>query len=181
MNQKIVLVVLLGLAMAIWLIPLVAAMYFEEKERKNRGELSQKALYDERQTILRLKASQWALSSLMVYLSVWAVLHLGGWFDWTSATVELIFCGLVIVLTVRQMYCILHDAAIGWNQKKEATLSHIIMYFCSGFLILTRGEGVEGAAAVVVYFTALCMVVMAVATLYANHRRKKSDHSVKHS
>ena len=176
MNQMIAFV-LLGLVLLIWGFgPMMAVLYVERKEWKGRGTIpKEKALYDERQRVLRLQASQYALFSLIGYLAVWAALHLGGWFKWTSAVVELSFCGGMLALTVRQIYCVLHDAAIGWNQTQRPAGSQMIVYLCGGCNFSVFAGTREGIVAAALLFASLCLFTMAGAELYARHRRKRAD------
>lgn len=174
--EKIILGIVLTLAIMGYVGPVMAAIYIEEKERKKRGELPQrKALYDERQKMARLQAALVALVSLCGYLALWMVLHLGGWFEWTSAVVELIFCGFMFAATVWQSYCTLNDAAIGWNQKSKDVKAQKILYVVYGCTFPVYAGAQEGSFSAVFLFVALCMWVMAVVTFYADHRRKKRE------
>lgn len=174
--NNIVLLFVFGLVLVIYMLPAWAAIYIEEKDRKKRGEPpKEKALYDERQRTLRLQASQCALLSLAGVLLTWAVLHLGGWFAWTNAIVEIVFCALLFALTVWRVYCVLHDAEIGWNQKPETARGQMIIHICVGFSFSVQGWSQEGAFAFVFLFGALCMWATAAAMICANRRRKKAE------
>lgn len=175
-TEKIILGIALTLAIMGYVGPAMAAIYIEEKERKERGELPQrKALYDERQKMARLQAALFSLISLCGYLTLWMVLHLGGWFEWTTAVVELIFCGFMFAATVGAGYCVLNDASIGWNQKPETVKTQKILYVVYGFMFPVYAGAQEGSMSVVFLFVSLCMWAMAVATFYADHRRKKAE------
>ena len=174
--EKIILGIVLTLAIMCYVGPMVTAICIEEKERKKRGEPAhQKVLYDERQKMVRLQAALFALISLCGYLVLWMVLHLGGWFEWTSAVVELIFCGFMFAATVGAGYCVLNDASIGWNQKPETVKAQKILYVVYGFAFPVYAGAQDGSFSAVFIFVAICMWTMAVVTFYADHRRKKRE------
>lgn len=182
MNTKmIVLTVLMVICLIFWLGPMCAAMYIEDQERKKRGELPPgKALYDERQTIIRLRAGVHALFALVGYLAVWAVLDLiggrkGGW-AWTGEVAPLVFGGVMLALVVWTVECTLRDAAVGWNQKNGAA-SQLIMLstwlICCGNWGNLFWEDSSFVFSGVMYLTALGLAVMELVIIYAEHRRKK--------
>ena len=105
MNSKaVVLSVLMVICGIFWIGPMCAAMYVEDQERKKRGELPpNKALYDERQTIIRLRAGVHALFALGGYLVLWALLDFfGGWL-WTDEVAPLVFGGAMLAVVVWTM------------------------------------------------------------------------------
>ena len=174
--EKIVLAVLLTIALMGLFVPTWAMHHIEEQERKKRGELPKdKALFDERQRTTRLQASQAALLSLGGYLGVWVALHLGGWFEWTNAVIELILGGLMLAATVWQIYCTLNDAAIGWNQKPEFARTQKILFVCYGIMFSVNAERNEGMWVVLFLFVAFCMFAMAAVAFFADYRRKKNE------
>lgn len=172
-NWNWILGILIALCALFWLGPMFAAAHFEAKERKKRGEA--KALYDERQHIARLRAGVHALYTLGGYLILWAALALTGRFAWTGATAELIFCGLALALCVWQADCTLHDAAVGWNQKKTAVNSQLSVYVTWG--ILTIIQSLTGLSdgnikkCVVWAFLSACLWALLGITLYVRRRR----------
>ena len=177
--EKIVLAIVLGIAAVAYMGPFVAAICIDAKDRKKRGEPPQeKALYDERQRMVRLQASQFALISLGGYFALWAVLHLGGWFGWTSAVVESILCGFAIAATVWQTYCILNDAAIGWNQKPEVAKTQKIVYVVYGVVFLEHAIMREGLWIAVCLLLSACMWTLAGVAICADRRRKKREANV---
>ena len=109
---------------------------------------------------------------------MWMVLHLGGWFKWTNAVVELILCGFMFTATVWQSYCVLNDAAVGWNQKPETVRTQKILYVVYGFAFPVYAGAQDGSFSAVFIFVAICMWIMAVVTFYADHRRKKREQFV---
>ena len=174
--EKIVLAVVIPLALMGFFVPTWAMLHIEEQERKKRGEIPRnKALFDERQWTTRLQASQFALLSLGGFLVLWVALHLVGWFSWTNAIVELILGGLMLAATVWQIYCILNDAAIGWNQKPEFARTQKILFICYGVMFAVNAERMEGMWVALFLFVAFCMFAMAAAAFYADYRRKKRE------
>ena len=181
-TEKIVLAVIFALLFVAWMGPAIAMGYIEEKDRKRRGEPpKEKALYDERQRTIRLQASQWTLLALVGYLILWAVLHLGGWFEWTNEIVGWILCGGVLSAAVWQGYCILHDAVVGWNQKPEIAKTQKLLYFVYGFVFLSQAytwwndEPRKDAIVVVCLFASVCMWVLTGLSIYSDRRRKKAE------
>ena len=180
-TKTIVLIVLMVICLIFWLGPMCGAMYVEAQERKKRGELPPgKALYDERQTIIRLRAGVHALFALGGYLAVWAVLDLiggqkGGW-AWTGEVAPLVLGGVMLALVVWTVECTLRDAAVGWNQKNgAATQAGMYALYAQTLLIwgsnfLQSGRPVLGC---VMYLTCAGLLVVLVVTLYAMRRRKK--------
>ena len=130
MNSKaVVLSVLMVICGIFWIGPMCAAMYVEDQERKKRGELPpNKALYDERQTIIRLRAGVHALFALGGYLVLWALLDFFGGWPWTDEVAPLVFGGAMLAVVVWTMECALRDAAVGWNQKSGAAIPMYTLY-----------------------------------------------------
>ena len=180
-TDKIILIVVMTICVIFWLGPMCGAMYIEAQERKKRGELPPgKALYDERQTIIRLRAGVHALFALVGYLAVWAVLDLiggrkGGW-AWTGEVAPLTFGGAMLAMVVWTAECTLRDAAVGWNQKNGAagqvSISTIyapyLMFWGSNFL--EKGHTVLGC---VMLLSSAGLFMVLIVTLYAERRRKK--------
>ena len=179
-TKTIVLIVVMVICGIFWLGPMCGAAYIDAQERKKRGELPPKALYDERQTIIRLRAGVHALFALGGYLVLWAALDLigeqkGGW-AWTSEVAPLVWTGVMLAAEVWTAECTLRDAAGGWNQKNGASgqvsISTIYLFCCMiwGYLFQEDGKFVLGC---VMYLTAVGLAVIDLVTLYAKHRRKK--------
>ncbi|MDE6260161.1 MAG: hypothetical protein K2M42_04765 [Oscillospiraceae bacterium] len=180
-TKTIVLIVVMVICVIVYLGPIYGAMYIETQDRKKRGELSPgKALYDERQTIIRLRAGVHALFALGGYLILWAALDLfggqkGGW-AWTGEVAPLVSVGVVLAAEVWTVECTLRDAAVGWNQKNGAagqvSISTIYLFCCMiwGYVFQEDGKFVLGC---VMYLTAVGLAVIDLVTLYAKHRRKK--------
>ena len=179
-TDKIILIVVMTICVIFWLGPLCGAVYVEAQERKKRGELPPgKALYDERQTIIRLRAGVHALFALGGYLVLWAALDLfggqeGGW-AWTGEVAPLAFGGAMLAMVVWTAECTLRDAAVGWNQKNGAAsqvgiLSFYFLCFANwGNLFWEDGSFVFSC---VMYLTALGLAMMDL-VIYVKHRRKK--------
>ena len=180
-TRVIVVAVVMVICGIFWLGPMAAAMYIEDQERKKRGELPpNKALYDERQTIIRLRAGVHALFALVGYLVLWAVLDLiggkkGGW-AWTGEVAPLVFCGVMLAAVVWTVECTLRDAAVGWNQKNGAvsqlTIFSTYLICCATWGNLFWEDG-SIVLSCVMYLTALGMSVLDLATLYAKRHKEK--------
>lgn len=83
---------------------------------------------------------------------------------------------LVIVLALAIMgYMGPVIAAIGWNQKSKDVKAQKILYVVYGCMFPVYAGAQEGSFSAVFLFVALCMWIMAVATFYADHRRKKRE------
>ena len=176
-TKEIVVIVIMVICGILWLGPMCIAMYIEDQERRKRGEPPpNKALYDERQTLIRLRAGVHALFALVGYLVLWAVFdHFGGW-AWTGEVAPLVFGGVILAAAVWTVECTLRDAAVGWNQKNGAasqlTIFSTYLICCAtwGGIFWEDGKVVFGC---VMYLTALGMAVMDLVMIYANRRRKK--------
>ena len=180
-TKTIVLIVLMVICLIFWLGPMCAAIYIEDQERKKRGELPPgKALYDERQTIIRLRAGVHALFALGGYLAVWAVLDLiggqkGGW-AWTGEVAPLVLGGVMLALVVWTVECTLRDAAVGWNQKDGAA-SQVGIFSLYIFCFANWGglfwEKRNFVFSCVMYLTVLGLAVMELVMIYTMRRKKK--------
>lgn len=179
--QEIIVIVVMVLCGILWLGPMCIAMYMEDQERKKRGEPPpNKALYDERQTLIRLRSGVHALFALGGYLGLWACLDVfggqrGNW-AWTSEVAPLVFGGVMLAAVVWTVECTLRDAAVGWNQKTGAE-SQVMMYglytpslLYWGSSALEKGKTVLGC---VIFMTSAGLFVVFAVTLYAMRRRKK--------
>ncbi|MBD5085223.1 MAG: hypothetical protein HDT33_09300 [Clostridiales bacterium] len=179
-TDKIVLIVVMTICVIFWIGPLCGAVYVEAQERKKRGELPPKALYDERQTIIRLRAGVHALFALGGYLILWAALDLfggqkGGW-AWTGEVAPLVWGGVMLAVVVWTAECTLRDAAVGWNQKNGAASQVSISSFYAPYLVfwgcsfLEKGLTVLGCA---MLLSSAGLIVVLVVQLYAMRRKKK--------
>lgn len=173
----IVMMVILGI---FWIGPMYLAVRAGDQLRKKRGELPPKAFYDERQTIIRLRAGIHALFALVGYLILWAALDLiggqkGGW-AWTGEVVPLAFGGVILAVEVWTVECTLRDAAVGWNQKNGAAAPRGMYPVYAAYLaifgisFLINGNAVMGC---VMSLSAAGLLVVIVVTVYAVRRRKK--------
>ena len=175
-TKTIVLIVVMVICVIFWIGPLCGAVYVEAQERKKRGELPPgKALYDERQTIIRLRAGVHALFALGGYLVLWALLDLFGGWAWTGEVAPLVWGGAMLAIVVWTAECTLRDAAVGWNQKNgmsSLTIFSTYLICCGtwGGLFWEKGKFVLSC---VMYLTALGLAVMDLVMIYAEHRRKK--------
>ena len=110
MIEKIILAIVVVAAVLIYILPLAAGLYIEQRDRKKRGEPdTSKAQYDERQKLIRLKASQHALYVLGGYLLVWLAAEAGGVLHWENRTAALLAGGLMLALVVWNGECILRN------------------------------------------------------------------------
>ena len=180
-TEKIALIVALVVCGIFWLGPMCIAMRIEDQERKKRGEPPpNKALYDERQNLIRLRAGVHALFALVGYLGLWACLDVfggqkGGW-AWTGEAAPLIFGGVMLAAVVWTVECTLRDAAVGWNQKSGAssqlTVFSTYLLCCGTWGSLFWEEG-QFVLSRVMYLTALGLAVMDLAVFFAKRRREK--------
>ena len=175
-TKEIIFIVMMVICGILWLGPMCIAISIEDQERKKRGELPPgKALYDERQTIIRLRAGIHALFALIGYLVLWALLDFFGPWAWTGEVAPLVFGGVMLAAVVWTVECTLRDAAVGWNQKKDTTgpmttYSSCLMCCAMWGNILWEDGGFVLSA--VLYLTALGLAVMDL-VIYVKHRRKK--------
>ena len=94
----------LGIALLIYFIPSILIAYEVYRDQKKQGlPTSKKALFDERQKLLRSQASFHALLFLCGFLSVWAIVHYTGIFPWTTKVTEIVLCALILTFTIRQI------------------------------------------------------------------------------
>ena len=180
-SEKIILTVLVIFAVLVWLMPIVAGAYIEEKERKKRGEPDEsKALYDERQKLIRLEAGNHALYALGTYLMVWAVLELAEALLWEDRTITLLMGGLLLAVVVWSGECILRGAMLGFNQRKTET-GKIIMYFTLGTSNILRGSvilDVSGSLGVLEILLGISFMGLGGLMLYVRHNRKISENQL---
>ncbi|MDE7171185.1 MAG: hypothetical protein K2O11_04820 [Oscillospiraceae bacterium] len=180
MNTKMIVLTVLMVICGIFLLgPMCLAMRMEAQERKKRGELPPgKALYDERQTIIRLRAGVHALFALGGYLVLWAALDLiggqkGGW-AWTGEVAPLVLGGVMLAALVWTVECTLRDAAVGWNQKNGVASAMYGTYASQlvfwGGKFLDSGDTVLGC---VMFLSAAGLLAALVAELCAYRRQKK--------
>ena len=166
----------LGIALLIYFIPSILIAYEVYRDQKKQGlPTSKKALFDERQKLLRSQASFHALLFLCGYLAVWAIVHQLGIFSWTTKVTEIVFCGLMLTFTIRQIEFILRDVVIGWNQKPEAINAQLICSFCYGFVFIILGAEKETSVMITCMIAALSCWVLFGVMCYAKHRRNKAE------
>ena len=181
-SEKIILAVLVVFAVLMWLMPIVAATYIEQQERKKRGEPDEsKAQYDERQKLIRLEASNHALYALGGYLLVWAVLEFADALLWEDRTITLLLGGLMLAVVVWSGECILRGAMLGFNQRKNES-GQIIRYFSLGFCWLVIGgsslEDMPGSLGAVQVLMGASFLIEGGLMLYARHRRKLAENQL---
>lgn len=173
----IILIAVLAISVIFWLGPMCGAIYIEAQERKKRGELPPgKALYDERQTIIRLRAGVHALFALGGYLVLWAVLdYFGGW-AWTGEVAPLVWGGVMLAVIVWTVECTLRDAAVGWNQRNGAAAQTALYPLYATYLVVWGGNVLEKGHTVlscVMFLSSAGLLVVLAATVYAMRRKKK--------
>lgn len=178
-SEKIILAVLVIFAVLMWLMPVVAAAYIEQQERKKRGEPDEsKAQYDERQKLIRLEASSHALYALGGYLLVWMVLEFLDVLHWGPRTLTLLAAGLLLAVVVWNSECILRGAMLGFNQRKSES-GQIIMYFSLGLCWLVMGgsnlEAMSGSLGAMQMLMGASFLIQGGLMLYARHRRKLAE------
>lgn len=180
-SEKIILAVLVIFAVLMWLMPVVAAAYIEQQERKKRGEPDEsKAQYDERQKLIRLEASNHALFVLGGYLMVWMVLEFADMLLWEDRTITLLIGGLVLAVVVWSGECILRGAMLGFNQRKTET-GQIIMYFALGASNILQGGiklDVSVSLGVLAILLGISFMSLGGLMLYARHRRKLAENQL---
>ena len=177
--EKIILAVLVIFAVLVWLMPVVAGAYIEQKERKKRGEPDEsKAQYDERQKLIRLEAGTHALYALGGYLLVWMVLEFLDVPLWEPRTLTLLAAGLLLAVVVWNGECILRGAMLGFNQRKNEA-SQIIMYFSLGLCWLVIGgsnlEAMSGSLGAVQMLMGASFLLLGGLMLYARHSRRLAE------
>lgn len=184
MEKEKMAIIGLGVALLIYFIPSILIAYEIYRDQKKQGlPTSKKALFDERQKLLRSQASFHALLFLCGYLAVWAIVHHHGIFSWTTQVTEIVFCGLLITFTLWQIECCLRDVMIGWNQNSGDIAAQLIVLFCFGFTFIILGAEKETSVMMVCMMAALSCWVQFGFLCYAKHRRSKaealsqSDHS----
>ena len=180
MMEKGVLMIVLGLAGLIYILPLIAGIYMERQDRRKRGEPdSTRAQYDERQKLIRLKASEHALYILTGYLLVWLVVEAMDLLHWEDRTVGLLAGGLLLAFTVWNSECILRGAMLGFNQRKNEG-GQIAMYLIVGVCWMFMGcVNLDGALSGSPGFIQLLLggswCIMGVLMLYARRRRTLAE------
>lgn len=181
-SEKIILAVLIIFAVLVWLMPIVAGAYIEQKERKKRGEPEEsKARYDERQKLIRLEAGTHALYALNGYLLVWMALESADALLWEDRTITLLMAGLLLAMVVWNSECILRGAMLGFNQRKNES-GQIIMYVSLGLCWLVLGgsnlEAMPGSPGVVQILLGASFLLQGGLMLYARHRRKLKENQL---
>ena len=175
-KEKMVVLIGLGAALLIYFIPSFLIAYEVYKDQKKQGlPTTKKALFDERQKLLRSQASFHALLFLCGYLAVWAIVHHHGIFSWTTKVTEIVFCGLLITFTLWQIECCLRDVMIGWNQNSGDLAAQLIVLFCFGFIFIMLGAEKETSVMMVCMMAALSCWVQFGFLCYAKHRRSKAE------
>ena len=176
MEKEKMAIIGLGVALLIYFIPSILIAYENYRDQKKQGlPTSKKVLFDERQKLLRSQASFHALLFLCGYLAVWAIVHQCGIFSWTTKVTEIIFCGLIITFTLRQIEFILRDVMIGWNQNSGDIAAQLIVLFCFGFIFIMLGVEKETNVMMVRMIGALSCWIQFGFLCYAKHRRNKAE------
>ena len=178
-SEKTILAILVVFAALVWIIPLAAGIYMEKQEQKKRGEPdASKALYDERQKLIRLEAGTHTLYALGAYLLVWLVLEFMEALRWKGRTMTLLAGGLILTVVVWSGECILRGAMLGFNQRKNES-SQIITYFALGACWTVTGGANLGAMSGSLGTLQLLLggsyFIMGLLMLYARHKRKLSE------
>lgn len=178
--EKGVLMLVLGLAGLIYILPLAAGLYFERQDRRKRGEPDDtKAQYDERQKLIRLKAYTHAFHVLMGYLLVWLVLEAMGALRWENHAFHLLSGGLILAFTAANAECILRGAMLGYNQRKNEN-SQIAMYLILGVCWLFMGRAnwdgaLGGAVGLMQMMLGGSWLILGALMLYARRRRRLAE------
>ena len=176
MEKEKMAIIGLGVALLIYFIPSILIAYEIYRDQKKQGlPTSKKALFDERQKLLRSQASFHALLFLCGFLSVWAIVHYIGIFPWTTKVTEIVLCALILTFTIRQIEFILRDVMIGWNQNSGDIAAQLICLFCYGFIFIMLGVEKETSVMIVCMIAALSCWVQFGFLCYAKHRRSKAD------
>lgn len=137
--ENVILITVLVLAGLIYILPMAAGLYIERQDRKKRGEPDpEKALYDERQRLIRMEAGNHALYIVYAYLAVWLVLEVAEVLLWPDRMLPLLCGGVILSLLVREGECILRDARMGYNQRKNEG-GQIAAYFIMGACWMLTG------------------------------------------
>lgn len=138
-TEKVVLITVLVITGLIYILPLAAGLYVERRDRQKRGEPDpEKALYDERQRLIRMEAGNHALYVVYAYLVVWLVLEACDALAWPGRMMPLLGGGLILPLLVWNGECILRNARMGYNQGKNEG-GQIVAYFTMGVLWTLTG------------------------------------------
>ena len=180
MIEKIILVIVVIAAVLIYILPFAVGICLEQQDRKKRGEPDTgKAQYDERQKLIRLKASQHALYVLIVYLMVWMVAEAGELLPWEDRTAALLAGGLMLALVVWNGECILRGAMLGFNQRKNEG-GQIAMYLILGFCWTLMGwvnldGALKGYLGLVQLMLGGSWLIQGILMLYARRRRKLAE------
>lgn len=177
--ENVILITVLVIAGLIYILPMVAGIYIEQQDRKKRGEPDpEKALYDERQRIIRLEAGNHALYAVYAYLAVWLVLEVCGVLAWQDRMVPILGGGLIFPLLVWDGECILRDARMGYNQKKNEG-GQIAAYFTMGVLWTLMGllnlDTSSAKLSMVQIPMGVCYLIMGGLMLVARRRRKLAE------
>lgn len=173
-TKNLISAALLIFALSAFLWPLAGGIYIEQRDRRRRGEPPE---YDERQALARLRAGSHALSFLLCYLAIWAVLELAGWFAWTGIIPLMILCGCLLTLMVWAADCILHDAWTGWSKRKQNVQGAIFLIWGVQFMMqspvqLHAGNAAWGMALLILGSGFLVLTGIAA---YASHRQKLAE------
>ena len=186
MIEKVILIIVVIAAVLIYTLPFTVGLYIEQQDRKKWGEPdTSKAQYDERQKLIRLKASQHALYVLGGYLLAWLVAEAAGLLPWEQRTVGLLGGGLMLAFTVWNGECILRGAMLGYNQRKNEG-GQISMYLILGACWTLMGwvnfdGALDGSLGLVQLLLGGSWLIMGVLMLYARHRRKLAERSAEDS
>lgn len=179
--ENVILITVLVIAGLIYILPFAAGIYIEQHDRKKRGEPDpEKALYDERQRMIRLEAGNHALYAVYAYLVVWIVLEAVEVLTWPDRMVPILGGGLLFSMLVWNGECILRDARMGYNQGKNEG-GQIAAYFTMGVLwALTGVLNLNNLSAKRLSMLQIPMgvgyLILGILMLVARRRRRLAEH-----
>ena len=176
MIENIILAIVAIAAALIYTLPLAVGIYIERQDRKKRGEPDpSKAQFDERQELIRLKASQHALYVLGGYLLVWLIAEAAGVLRWENRTAGLLAGGLLLAFVVWNGECILRGAMLGFNQRKNEGAQIAQYLLLGGCWTMLGGVNWGDILGLAQMLMGVSWLVMGFLMLYARRRRKRLD------
>ena len=179
--ENVILITVLVIAGLIYILPMAAGLYIERQDRKKRGEPDpEKALYDERQRLIRLEAGNHALYIVYAYLVVWLVLEACGVLAWPDRMMPLLGGGLILSLLVWDGECIFRDARMGYNQRKNES-GQITAYFTMGACwtlmgTLNLGNLTTKTLSMLQIPMGVGYLILGILMLVARRRRRLAEH-----
>ena len=178
--EIIILIVVVVLALLIYLLPMIAGICMERKDRKTRGESDpEKARYDERQRLIRLEAGTHALYATGAYLAVWLLLEAVDFLTpWPDRNLLLLGCGLLLPLAVWNGECILRGAYLGFNQiknEKSQITTYLLLGVCWTLAGITNLNVSNKLLALMQLLLGVNYLIEGILMLYARRRRKLAE------